>query len=202
MSADFWEVVSRRRSIRRYASREVPAPVVERILRAAALAPSAHDEQPWRFVVVAPGPARQRLLERMAERYDRDMRERGIPEESRALKTQRSNHRWAAAPVLIVACLQQAPRRAPGTAIGNPDPETVMGTQGVAAAVGTLLLAATASGLGSCWYSAPLYCPQVVREALGTDPSWEPQALVTLGYPDESPAPKATKPIEEIVAHA
>jgi F420 biosynthesis protein FbiB-like protein len=194
MSPDFWDVVSRRRSVRRYALREVPPEVVERILRAAASAPSAHDAQPWHFVLVDAGPARERLIARMAERREQDRREGLIPRQPGAGQTRPSSDRWRAAPVLIVACLQQGPHRSSAL-------ESVMGTQSLAAAVATLLLAAAASGLGSCWYAAPLFCPGVVREALGTDPSWEPQALVTLGYPAASPPPKTLKPLEEILTH-
>ena len=30
---------------------------------------------------------------------------------------------------------------------------------------------------------APLFCPDTVKAALGLPADWEPQALVTLGYP-------------------
>ncbi|HZL65588.1 MAG TPA: nitroreductase family protein [Thermoleophilia bacterium] len=41
-----------RRSIRKYTGEPVPDDVVERLLRAAMAAPSAGNQQPWRFVVV------------------------------------------------------------------------------------------------------------------------------------------------------
>ncbi len=41
-----------RRSIRKYTDRPVPDQVVEQLLRAAMAAPSAGNQQPWRFVVI------------------------------------------------------------------------------------------------------------------------------------------------------
>ena len=41
-----------RRSIRKYTKEDVPDVLVERLLRAAMNAPSAGNQQPWRFVVV------------------------------------------------------------------------------------------------------------------------------------------------------
>jgi len=80
--------------------------------------------------------------------------------------------------------------------------EHTLAVQSVAVATGYLLLAATASGFGACWYSAPLFCPQIVNQCLGKNTKWEPQALVTLGYPDESPPPRQKKPLQDIVTHA
>jgi len=49
-----------------------------------------------------------------------------------------------------------------------------------------LLLAAHHAGLGACWMCAPLFCPDVVRDALNLPDHWQPQALITLGYPAET----------------
>jgi len=47
------EAILSRRSIRRYTPEPVPDPVIVEILRAAMSAPSAGNQQPWQFVVVA-----------------------------------------------------------------------------------------------------------------------------------------------------
>ena len=41
-----------RRSVRQYADRPVPRELVEQVLRAGILAPSAGNRQPWKFVVL------------------------------------------------------------------------------------------------------------------------------------------------------
>ena len=44
--------------------------------------------------------------------------------------------------------------------------EYVMAAQSAAMAGQNLLLAAHDAGLGACWMCAPLFCPEVVRDAL------------------------------------
>ena len=60
-----------------------------------------------------------------------------------------------------------------------------MAAQSTALAAQNLLLAAHDAGLGACWMCAPLFCPDVVSTQLDLPADWEPQALLTLGYPDE-----------------
>jgi nitroreductase len=55
---DFPEVVRARSSLRDYdPSRPVPRPVLERILEAGRLAPSAANRQPWQFIVISSSEA-------------------------------------------------------------------------------------------------------------------------------------------------
>jgi len=51
----------RRHTIRDFSDRPVPQAVVERCIAAAATAPSGANQQPWRFVLIAPGPLRTEL---------------------------------------------------------------------------------------------------------------------------------------------
>ncbi|MDP1629751.1 MAG: nitroreductase family protein [bacterium] len=49
---DALKTIHTRRSIRKYQKKKIPAELIEKILRAGMAAPSAHNEQPWHFVVV------------------------------------------------------------------------------------------------------------------------------------------------------
>jgi coenzyme F420-0:L-glutamate ligase/coenzyme F420-1:gamma-L-glutamate ligase len=42
---------------------------------------------------------------------------------------------------------------------------------------------------------APLFCPDTVKAVMGLAADWEPQALITLGYPAEEPQ-KTREPLE------
>ena len=55
-----------RRSIRKYRPDPVPEEMIRRILEAAHAAPSAHNTQPWRFIVIGEEDARRKLAKRMA----------------------------------------------------------------------------------------------------------------------------------------
>jgi nitroreductase len=58
---DLYSAIESRRSIRGYTDRPVPDAALDRILEAARLAPSACNNQPWRFYVVKCPTMRQRL---------------------------------------------------------------------------------------------------------------------------------------------
>ncbi len=187
-----------RRSVRGYTSDEISNDIILRILEAARWAPSAHNAQPWRLVVIREPIVKKKLAEAMARRWRKDMRRDGVSKEHCEALTKASIQRFSKAPVLIVACLTM------GDMHKYPDRkrqeiERVMTVQSVAAAVENLLLAAHLEGLGSCWSCAPLFCPDIVRKALGIPSHIEPQALVTLGYPANRPEPPPRKSLEEIV---
>ena len=48
----FYDLIHERRSVRSYNEKPVPKELIERAIEAARLAPSAHNSQPWKFIVV------------------------------------------------------------------------------------------------------------------------------------------------------
>ena len=178
------DLIRTRRSIRRYTRDAVPADVVEQMLTAATWAPSAHNRQPWRFVVIADGQTKYRLAAAMGGQLRRDLAADGRSPEFIERDAGRSYARLTGAPLLILVNLTMADmdiypdeRRARN--------EAIMAAQSTAMAGQNLLLAAHALGLGACWVCAPLFCPAVVRETLDLPADWQPQGLITLGYPAE-----------------
>jgi F420 biosynthesis protein FbiB-like protein len=98
--------------------------------------------------------------------------------------TRRSYQRITNAPLLILFCLSMADMDS------YPDPvrqqhEWTMAVQSTAMAAQNLLLAAHALDLGACWMCAPLFCPDLVKQTLALPDNWQPQALITVGYPAE-----------------
>lgn len=53
---DVYEAVTSRRAVRAFTDRQVPREVLERVLTAAAWAPSASNIQPWRAYVLTGEP--------------------------------------------------------------------------------------------------------------------------------------------------
>jgi nitroreductase len=49
---EFKDVILKRRSIRAYKKKDIPDVVLEQILEAARLAPSASNLQPWKFIII------------------------------------------------------------------------------------------------------------------------------------------------------
>lgn len=60
---DAFEAISSRRSTRRFAGRPIPRDVLEKIVDAGRLAPTARNEQPWEFVVVTDRAALKKVGE-------------------------------------------------------------------------------------------------------------------------------------------
>ena len=55
------EVIKRRRSIRGYRPDPVPEDILNQILKAARLAPSGGNRQPWHFIIVKDPETKRRL---------------------------------------------------------------------------------------------------------------------------------------------
>jgi coenzyme F420-0:L-glutamate ligase/coenzyme F420-1:gamma-L-glutamate ligase len=181
-----FDIITSRRSIRRYTDRPVPVEVLRRLLEAARWAPSAHNSQPWRFVVITDPAKRATLASAMGERFRADLAADNMPADQIEQRITRSYRRISGAPALIMLCLSMADLDQ------YPDDyrqqaERIMAMQSVALAAQNLWLAAHDEGLGICWLCAPLFCPDVVRDALALPDDWEAQALLTMGYPAEQP---------------
>lgn len=59
---EVFEAINKRRSIRKYLETQIPQEVLEKILHAGRLAPSAKNQQPWRFVVVTDKEVKEKLV--------------------------------------------------------------------------------------------------------------------------------------------
>jgi len=198
MTLDIIGFLKERRSIREYLPKNVPDKVLYSVLEAARWAPSAHNAQPWRFVVIKDPVLKRKLAKAMASSWKRDMSKDMVPKEARENLARASVERFSSAPVVVVPCLTMAEMD------HYPDKwrrriEFIMAVQSVAAAIQNMLLAAHAMGLGACWFCAPLFCPRTVRKMLKLPPGLEPQALITIGYPISVPNPPPRKPLKEIM---
>lgn len=200
MDMEVFEAIRSRRSVRCYRPDPVPLELVTRLLEAACWAPSAHNRQPWRFAVVTDGEVKERLARAMGTRLRADLERDGLPSEVIEQDAARSYARITGAPVVILVALTLTDMDV------YPDPwrsqaEWTMAVQSVAMAVQNLLLAAHAEGLGACWMCAPLFCPDVVKATLDLPEDWQPQALITLGYPAEPPKEKSRAPLASRVVY-
>jgi coenzyme F420-0:L-glutamate ligase/coenzyme F420-1:gamma-L-glutamate ligase len=197
---EVWESLLSRRSIRIYRDDPIPVEVINQLLSVAAQAPSAHNRQPWRWVVVATAAMRHTLAEEMGFEFARDLARDGMDDGTIEKMVERSRQRIGGAPMLVIPCLTMAEMDP------YPDPdrqrcEWQMAVQSVALASQNLMLAAHAVGIGSCWICAPIFCPETVRTTLSLPSDWEPQALITLGYPAAPGRIRPRKGIEDVTLY-
>ena len=190
-----------RRSVRRFRPDPIDPALIRGLLEAARWAPSPHNRQPWRFVVLQEADNRQRLAQAMGERLRAERLADGADPQAVEADVSRSYARITGAPLAVLLCmtLEQMDR--------YPDArrsraERRMAVQGVAMAGQNLLLAAHAAGLGGCWICAPLFAPEVVRHALELPEDWDPQGLVVLGWPADSPSERERMPLEQVTLYA
>ncbi len=193
---DVSEAIATRRSVRRFAPRDVPRRVLAELIAAACAAPAPHHSQPWRFVEIGP-ESRPRLADAMAAAWRADLEGDGQPSQVIEESLARSRRQLTDAPILLLACLELKNAR-PWPDRRRCRAERDMYLQSLGAALQNLLLAAHARGLGGYLKGAPLFCHRAVAKALGLPSAWQPAFLVLLGYPAEDirlaprPAVRAT----------
>lgn len=186
-----------RRSIRRFKADPVPASVLTDILHTATFAPSAHNRQPWRFMVMIDSSAKKHLSDAMAGEFQRDLEKDKLPLEEITKRVNKSRERINSAPVVVILCVDMSEMDAyPDTR--RRKAEYIIATQSTANAGMQLLLAAHAEGLGGVWVCSPMFAQDTVQKALNIPKSWEPQAMLLIGYPVEIPAPREKKPLLEV----
>ena len=182
---DLSDAIKGRRSVRKYLPLEVPHELIEDVLVSAGWAPSAHNSQPWRFIVLSDASVKQKLAIAMAEVWAADLAKDGVA--VKAEKRKERIERFANAPALILACsTMEGLRKFSDEKRQKCERDLAM--QSLGAAMQNLLLAAYGAGLGACWFCAPGFCKEAVRKVLKIPEAVEPQALVIIGYPAETPS--------------
>lgn len=183
---DFWSVVSNRHSVRDFRPDPVPREQLERLLHAAALAPSAMNAQPWRYHV-AQGEARQRVGELVAQatvHLEEYMEQLG-PE----------NYQWAVewysslggAPVVVGVSMPH----------GESEMDLTNKLLSVGASLENFMLAATAETLATCNITFAWWVRDQLAEGFEIGEGREIVAIVALGYPGAVP-PMAPEHREDI----
>ncbi len=184
-----YQAITERRSLRQLSTLPVPQPLIDKLLYAACLAPAPHHTKPWRFVHLESAASKGRLAEAMGAAWQQDLRGDGVAEEQIDFLLARSRSQIEGAPALVLSCLvadglrqwQDTRRRRA---------EFRMAIQSIGCAMENMMVAAQAEGLASYWISAPLFCPDAVRDALDLPPEYESQALVVFGYPEAGVTPR------------
>jgi nitroreductase len=174
---DALDAIARRASTRAFTADPVPRAVIERLLAAAVRAPNHKLTEPWRFAVLS-GRSRDRFAElKRAHRATR-FSEPGAAEAAKAIeKTYREALGTPAFVVVMCAQSDDAVRREEDYAA------TMMATA-------NLLIAATAEGLGTYPRTGGIMTDPAVEALVRLPAGHRIVAVVSLGYPAETPAPK------------
>jgi nitroreductase len=173
---EIFEVIKKRRSIRKYQDIPVKEDKMLKIIDAGILAPSAANGQPWRFIAL-----RDRVL------LDKVVKE--------ALGT---INQWAiTAPLIIIGCSIKS------NIITHYFGEVVSGIKYHLIDMGITLehmvLEAEDLGLSSCWIG--WFNEKKIKKILDINYRWRITALLAIGYADNSyiPSPQKRIPREKIL---
>ena len=193
-----YEVIEGRRSIRRFRKLAIERELVQKILSAANWAPSAHNRQPWRWIVLESAGQKKVLAEAMGQDLIRTRTADGDNPLEIQRDYERSVGRIGQSSVAIIACLDMTEMD------DYPDQERnqaeyLMAVQSVAMAGQNIMLLAHAEGLGTCWMCAPLFSPESVHAVFDIPDAWIPQGLILLGYPVRPGRERPRKNLSEVV---
>ncbi|MEM3581466.1 MAG: nitroreductase family protein [Candidatus Bathyarchaeia archaeon] len=168
---DLFEVIEKRRSVRKFKPIPIPKEDLRKILEAGRLAPSGGNRQPWYFIVV-----------------------REI-ETKKVLAAASNNQMFMADADVIIVALgdpKASPTKLPYTLSATRIPYK----QDPMIAVEHMVLAATALGYGTCWIGA--FNEEEVKKILKVPEDLAVIALLPIGVPDEEPPARPRKAFNEI----
>ena len=179
--ADYFELLKTRRAIREYEDKDVSLETVKEIIKESCLAPSAHNGQPWQFIIVKNKDFLRTLSEDIRKGFLADLEKSDDPH----LKSHESIFRdesfnfFYDAPCLVY----------------------IIGPKGISSlhrdcslAGAYFMFSAAARGLGTCWAGVGRHVrdPELL-ELIGLPEGYEIVAPIIVGYPKGIPEPPERK---------
>jgi len=189
----FYEVVLKRRSIRKFKDDKVPKEALNKILEAGRWAPSGANLQPWRFIVVTDPKVKAKIAEVCTE-YSKKVWRNFTPETAKFLGGRGGT--WNKSymktlPVLIAVCY-----------CVTKEPVSEYALASTWAAIQNILLAATSENLATCIYThAYVEEEKALKQILAVPDAYRLAAIIQLGYPKMVPPTPPRKKLEEIVSY-
>jgi len=189
---DTLKTIRHRHSIRTFTGEEVSDDQIKILLQAANEAPSAHNQQSWKFIVIK-GGKKQELAHLITSRAS------DFPKPSSALLRMAARSIMSAPVVIAVANTGALIEH--GTQLFKVEKEMAkdffrtMEIQSSAAAVQNLLLAATSLGLATVWLGILFLIKDEALQFLG-EPGGEFMAVVPVGYAAKPSSGPQKQPFE------
>jgi nitroreductase len=191
------EFIKQRRSVRTFTEEPVSDSHIKALLQAANQAPSAHNQQSWRFIVIR-GEKRKSLAKLVTAQATQ------IPRPASALLRMAALSIIGAPLVIAVVNTGELISRGASLIKGNPDMTydffRTMEIQSSAAAVENMLVAATSLGLSTVWLGILFLIKNDILDFLG-EPKGEFMAVVPVGYAARPGLGPKKVPVEQVVKY-
>ena len=195
-SQDFYHEINRRRSVREFSARPIPAGVIKNAVLAAGSAPSGANQQPWQFTVVS-NPEIKRQIREEAEKIERKLYTEIAPDDwltaLAPLATDASKPYLEKAPCLIVISAKKYALDKDGN-----KQKVYYSQESVGIATGILLTALHMSGLAALTYTpSPM---NFLSRILQRPDNERPYMIIVAGFPAENTSVPALEkfPLEQI----
>ena len=192
-----FDPIRKRKTIREFKDIKIEKKDMVSLIEAATQAPSAHNFQPWEFILIDSKEVKEKLSSKMASTWINTLKKDDKSLNEIQERVNLSKGRINNAPFIIIPCFDTSKVEKYGDERDNA--EFIMGIQSVALASENILLKATEKGLGVLWLCAPLFCPEDVRCALGVPPHILPQEILIVGIPDEDPIKPKRRDLEDVI---
>lgn len=193
------ELLKKRRSYKLdFSEKHVDKKIIEECIEIARWAPSAHNNQSWRYIIIEKGIIRENLINTMNKKLREDLIKDDKPEQFIRKKIEKTKKNFIKAPYLILVCLDKEDLEK-NIESERAQNEFIMGIQSVSASTIYFLLAIESKGLASCWYCAPLFTRELIKDTLNLPSTFFPTAFITVGYPLKKPKIPRRKELNEII---
>jgi len=181
-----------------FSDKRVERKIIEDCIDIARWAPSAHNGQYWRYIILEQGRTRENLINMMNTKLKDDLTQDGKSEDSFKKKVKKTRNQFLNAPYLILLCLDNKDLENYYDSERTQN-EFIMGIQSISASATYFLLALESRNIAACWYCAPLFAKDLIKEALNIPKSYIPMAFFTIGYPLKIPDTPKRKKLNEII---
>jgi len=196
---EFINLLKKRRSYKsEFNSRDVNKKIIEESIETARWAPSAHNSQTWRYIILEKNKTRNDLIEKMNEKLRNDLRKDKKNEAFIEKKIKKTRNQFLQSPYLILICIDTTDLEDYSDQERREN-EFIMSVQSVSASITYFLLALESKGLAACWYCAPLFSKEIVKSELNLPKKYVPIAFITVGYPLKVPKVPIRKKLSEII---
>ena len=194
---DLFEAIKDRRSVRSFTEELVSELDLKLILDAANWAPSARNQQPWRFIVIKNKKTVSTMAAEVNKKLDIIEKKAQEDKDDELLKKS-SRYRgpftfFKSAPLTIAVVMTEYEGTGLAAKVGVDASKFSSSLQSVSAAIQNFLLATHALGYGSCWMTGPLIAEPEISDILEVKKEEQIVALLPLGKYSLPPKPKPRK---------
>lgn len=196
---ELFKIMRGRRSVRMFNKEAVPRELVEKVIEAAAWAPSASNRQDWEFAVVESHAVKRSMGLAVRRCWDELLARPEVESFAEEMRKHARYFAWFARAPLVIAVSAREPDGYMPLLLGGRAGDVTGHKASALMAAQNLMLAAHALGLGTCCLTAPLAAAEELKTLLGLGRRRELVCLIALGWPAGAAPEMPRKPISEIM---